>query len=206
MEVSVEDIVYLRGLRFPWIRIAEILGISRSTLYRRLEEYNISQDVWYSNITDYDLDRVVESIKQMHPNDGERLLIGHLNRRGIVVPRARVRAAIHRVDPVSTSIRRSVAIQRRTYWVEGPNSLWHIDGHHKLIRWRFVTHGGIDGYSRSIVYLHCSTSNKASTVLSQFSTAVVRHGLPDRVRSDLGGENVGVGSTWLINILVVLQL
>ena len=26
-----------------------------------------------------------------------------------------------------------------------------IDGHHKLVRWRFVTHCGIDGYSRLIV-------------------------------------------------------
>ena len=27
-----------------------------------------------------------------------------------------------------------------------PNSLWHIDGYHKLIRWRIVIHGVIDGY------------------------------------------------------------
>ena len=28
-----------------------------------------------------------------------------------------------------------------------------VDGHHKLIRWRFITHGGIDGFSRLVVYL-----------------------------------------------------
>ena len=40
----------------------------------------------------------------------------------------------------------------------------HIDGHHKLIRWRFVIHGGIDGFSRCIVFLQCSTNNKSETV------------------------------------------
>ena len=66
------------------------------------------------------------------------------------------------------------------------------DGHHKLIRWRIVTHGGIDGYSRMIVYLCASTNNRASTVHSLFMEAVERFGLPSRVRSDEGGENVMV--------------
>ena len=35
---------------------------------------------------------------------------------------------------------------------------------HKLIRWRIVTHGAIDGYSRVIVYLQCATNNRATTV------------------------------------------
>jgi len=190
--VSIDDIEYLRGLRFSWTKIAKLMGISRSTLYRRLDEYGVQQDVRYTSITDFDLDRTVESIKQVHPNDGERLLIGHLTRLGIVVPRARVRGSIHRVDPISTAVRRSVAIRRRVYWVRGPNSLWHIDGHHKLIRWRFVTHGGIDGYSRTIVYLQCSTNNEAFTVASLFTNAVSNHGLPEQVRSDLGGENIEV--------------
>ena len=68
----------------------------------------------------------------------------------------------------------------------------HIDGHHKLIRWRLVTHGGIDGFSRCIVYLKCSSNNCASTVLDLFTDAVERFGLPSRVRADLGTENVDV--------------
>ena len=75
---------------------------------------------------------------------------------------------------------------------DGPNSVWHIDGHHKLIRWGLVTHGGIDGYSRTIVYLQCSDNNRAETVLSAFEKAVEKHGLPSKIRSDLGGENVDI--------------
>ncbi len=82
----------------------------------------------------------------------DRLMTGHLAREGIIIPRAKLRASIHRVDPINTALRRSFVVRRRVYSVPGPSAVWHIDGHHKLIRWRFVTHGGIDCYSRTIVY------------------------------------------------------
>ena len=64
--------------------------------------------------------------------DGERLLIGYsyLQQHGIRVPWAKVRASIHHVDPVNTSIRRSITIRRCVCHMEGPTALWHIDGHH----------------------------------------------------------------------------
>lgn len=71
-------------------------------------------------------------------------------------------------------------------------SLRHIDGHHKLMRWRFVIHGAIDGYSRLITYLKCSNNNRSSNVFELFRIAVGRHGIPSRVRADFGTENVEV--------------
>ena len=65
----------------------------------------------------------------------------------------------------------------------------NLDGHHKLIRWRLVTHAGIDSYSRMIVFIHCSDNNKAATVYHHFLEAAREFGLPSRVRSDQGKEN-----------------
>ena len=53
-----------------------------------------------------------------------------------------------------------------------------------------MVHGAIDGFSRMIPYLGCSTNNCASTVFSLFQDGVSKFGLPDRVRSDHSGENI----------------
>ena len=71
------------------------------------------------------------------------------------------------------------------------------DSHHKLIRWKFVTHGGIDGYSRLIVFLKCSTNNRSLTLYNLFLEAVHNYHLPSRVRTDQGGENVLVAQHML---------
>ena len=70
--------------------------------------------------------------------------------------------------------------------------MWHIDGNHKLIRWQFVIHGCIDGFSRVIVMLKCSNNNRAMTVLESFVQAFATYSLPLHVRSDCGGENIEV--------------
>ena len=120
------------------------------------------------------------------------MVAGNLLKQGIRVQRAKLRESIHRIDPQGVVERRSVAVKRRVYHVECPNGVWHIDGHHKLIKWRLVTHGGIDGYSRMITYLHCSSSNGAETVLAAFKSGVDTYGLPIKVRSDHGGKNIEV--------------
>ena len=128
MSFNIDEVEFLRSLRFSFKEIASILGISRATLYRRLDEEGLSSNCMYSNISDQDLDSYILSIKRSHPNDGERLLAGHLCRLGIVVPRTRLRGSIHRVDPENTAARRSITVRRRAYHAEGPNSVWHVDG------------------------------------------------------------------------------
>ena len=105
MLFNIDEVEFLRSLRFSFKEIASILGISRATLYRRLDEEGLSSNCMYSNISDQDLDSYILSIKRSHPNDGEHLLAGHLCRLGIVVPRTRLRGSIHRVDSENTAAR-----------------------------------------------------------------------------------------------------
>ena len=56
--------------------------------------------------------------------------------------------------------------------------------HHKSIRWQFVIHGCIDGFSRKIMFFHCNANNRAGTVLYAFQNPVVTHGLALRVHGD----------------------
>ena len=52
-----------------------------------------------------------------------------------------------------------------------------------------MTHCGIDGYSRLVVYLNCSDNNRAATVYNLFLEAIQQYALPSRVCSDQGREN-----------------
>ena len=75
-----------------------------------------------------------------------------------------MRESLLRVSPRGVQQHKTTTISHRTYSVPSSNALWHIDGQHSLVRWRIVIHGGIDGYSRKVVYLHASSNNRASTV------------------------------------------
>jgi len=153
-------------------------------------EYNITVRSRYSCISDVDLRNTVAAICNRNPNLGEKSVDGLLRSQGVIVQRHRIRHALHAVDPEGVQLRLRGVLHRRRYNVQSPNALWHVDGYHKLIRWKIVIHGGIDGYSRVVTYLSAATNNSAQTAFLAFTQGVESYGLPSRVRTDYGGENV----------------
>ena len=85
-------------------------------------------------MTEGTLDRQVQDVTAGNQRLGTESVRARLETRGHIVQRRRVRLAMLRVDPVGVALRSTTATKRRTYKVAGPNSLWHVDGNHKLIR------------------------------------------------------------------------
>ncbi|XP_028414873.1 uncharacterized protein LOC114537953 [Dendronephthya gigantea] len=188
-----EQLVYMLEYDISLTDIAHALGVSKSTIKRRLREYDIT--VRHGDVlSDCELDEHVRGVQAEFPNAGYRRVYSQLKARSVNVTQSRVREAMHRTDPEGVAMRWLSITPRAVYSVRGPLSLWHIDGNHKLIRWRIVVHGGIDGYTRIPVYLKCGTNNYAETVVQLFEQAVSQYGLPSTVRSDKGG-------TWKIGNL-----
>ena len=176
--VNEEQLQYLIECRFRVKDIAALLGCTTRTIQRRMSEFGLSSNA-YTATTDTELDRLVCEVTSAYPQCGAITVSGRLRSQGVRVPRQRIRDSLLRVDPTGVESRKRRVLHRRVYSVRSPNSLWHLDGYHKLIRWKIVIHGGIDGYSRLITFLRASTNNRASTVSSAFQMAVV-----SRIRTD----------------------
>lgn len=137
--------------------IARFLGVSRDLVRRALLDYNMvepGQDpfirrrdvnnpsiIHYEQVssvsgavsswTDDELDRAVTQLRIIFPNAGVVMLKGALTSMGHNVPRERIRLSLHRIDPNHRLFQRLI-IQRRSYYVPGPNFLWHHDGQHGM--------------------------------------------------------------------------
>ena len=131
-------------------RLSRAIGIHRHTLRTRIRESGLIRR--FSGITDHEIDIVVRRYKRLQPQGGLHYIIGHFRRCGIRIQKERIRLSLARVDRLGHTLRNH-PIDRRVYEVPRPNALWHLDGHHKLIRWGVVIHGIVDGYSRTVSLL-----------------------------------------------------
>ncbi|XP_071854426.1 uncharacterized protein [Apostichopus japonicus] len=156
---------------------------------RHCREYNLKIQAEHSPLTVGALDDLIRTTITSNQRLGPNAVRARLFAQGHRVQRWRVRESMLRVDPGGAALRAAPAMQRRTYTVAGPNSIWHIDGNHKLIRWKMVIHGGIDGFSRMMVFLHASANDRKEAVLEHFLAATTLYGVPSRIRVDHGGEN-----------------
>ena len=128
------NLIFLLENRFSVPQIANMIGVSISTIRRRMDDLGLSVRALYSDISDIELDELVRYIHQEHPVCGCGQMQGHLLSRGYRIQQIRIRESLRRIDPTGTALRRLYVMNRCHYSVPAPLSLFHIDGHHKLIR------------------------------------------------------------------------
>ena len=125
-QISREQLQYLRSLSFSWTAIANMLMVSRMTVYWRRAEYGMLDEPHFS-INDEELNEKVQQILVQHPHVGQSFISGRLRSLGYRVTRERVRHAARTCDPLSAALKwHGIVTRRRPYSVPGPNSLWHI--------------------------------------------------------------------------------
>ena len=183
--ISESQILFYMEHGFTIYQIAQMFGCSRRTVERRMHEYGLSARQSYSNIGDSELAQLISSMLVLNPALGEKSIDGLLHAQGYIIQCQRIRDTIWAVDPEGVQTRLRRRLHQRQYHVESPNSLWHVDGYHKLICWKIVIHGAIDGYSRLILYLKAATNNRAETALAAFQQGVLDYGLPLRVLTEV---------------------
>ena len=104
-EIPLPQLEFLRNtVRFTWSQMTEMLLISRTTLWRRVQNLE-SFSNRYTTIPDAELDELIEKIRRGFPNSGISMMLGHLRSRNVFVQRERVRLSLVRIGPVGRSLR-----------------------------------------------------------------------------------------------------
>ena len=137
-DISYTQLKEMIQQRFSVRNIADLLGVSVSTIRRRMTVFNLAVRDTYSSISDTELDYIIYGVQQQFPNWGNRLMYGHLISIGIRMQFNGVRESQSRIDPEGSFLRKLRILSRRKYSVARPLWLWHIDGYHKLIRYQCV--------------------------------------------------------------------
>ena len=120
----------------------------------------------------------------------QRLVVDH----DLVVTKETVRHTLRFLDPEGVHERFRHRLQRHQYKGRGPNFLWHIDGLDKLKPCGFCIQGGIDGYSRRILWLEESILNYKPAFIAKYFVDCVKvaGGTACILRANLGTENTSV--------------
>ena len=149
-----------------------------------------------SFLTNELINHVQESIESGGENRGYRNIRQRLIQKGKPYTFNSVRLALKSIDPDGVARRSKHRLKRRKYINCGPSYVWHIDGNDKLKPFGFCIHAGIDGFSRKILWLKVSYTNKDPKVVCQYYLdAITTLGaLPKKVRTDRGTENVDICS------------
>ena len=157
-------------------------GLSRRNFFTKNESEEIFQRA---------RNRIIEMINAPGSSGGYRSVWHSLEMEGLRIPGVVVQDLLKELDPGGVKARKSHRLKRRVSRNPGPNYSCHIDGYDKLKPWGFPIHGAIDGFSRSILWLHVTRSNNSPDNIATFYLNTVKElgGCPVELVTDLGTEN-----------------
>ena len=103
-DIPAEMLEELRELGFSWIKIGEMLGVSRWMVYRRVEQYGFQNMARFHNLPDEELDEIVRGFISDHGRTtGQSYVGGYIKALGLRIQRKRLRESMARVDPQNTA-------------------------------------------------------------------------------------------------------
>ena len=138
--------------------------MSKSTLKRRLKEYNLKKHNVPIELLHITIQREVRG-----PAASFRYgkIQRHLRSRyKLNILRDNVMNILKEVDPEGTEIRRSRKLCRRKYISSGPDNFCYMDGYDKLRPFGVPMHGTIDGFSRKVIWLRVTKTNNNPSVVA----------------------------------------
>lgn len=104
-DISYEQLQYLLNYDLSVPDIAAALGVSKSTIFRRLRRFGLSVKERWTAISEERLDRTIREIQVDFPNADYRRILLQLLVRGIKVSQLAVRSAMHKIDPEGVTMR-----------------------------------------------------------------------------------------------------
>ena len=190
---------------FSWAKVSIALNIKRRRLYNLRKRYLIDEEFKISND---DLFQEVSNVTAECPMAGSKLVLAHLQAKGIQVVRDRVRDFLKVVNPVAAEMRADRTLKNFTrgiYMTPGVNFLWHIDAWLKLVMYGISVKGIIDGFSRKIINVAAHTNNTATTLAKLFMETIQIEGIPSHIRIDKGGENRKIALMMIILLESIVE-
>ena len=167
------------------------MQLSSSQMKSCLLQFGLSRK---QNVNDAVLENIIRNeLRTSLSLIGYRQMTHNVCRKyGLNISYEKVRKASLKVDPGGVELRSRNVIRRRVYETKGPFHVSHIDGHDKLKKWGFALYGGIDGFSRKVLWLNVSTTNNDPLVVANyFLQCVTRYKMaPKQLRFDRGNENI----------------
>ena len=170
--------------------------ISLRQLHRVLRNQNLYRRKYGCDTRDV-ISFVRSQLRSSGSSLGYRLMHQRCLQAGYRTSRENIRIILKLLDPIGVEERSKKVLRRRQYWSYGPNWVWHIDGYDKLKPYGFPIHGAIDGFSRRIMWLEVTSSNKDPEIICSFYLKCIKKisGTPRKIVADRGTENVHVAAS-----------